>query len=309
MNIIHLETFLTVCVCKNFSEAAKRLFVPQPTISNRMRQIEATLGRELFIRGKRGVELTESGKTFIPYAEQMVQTYNQALLEFNVRNDKKELVIGSTVPFTFSFILEKIESVYSHKPDSNLLLLSVNADDAADSLLQRKIDIAFVIQPIRHKEIEMHLIGSEPLQLVLSKYHPLLNQEKSIDTLATDNEFVVHHQMFFEMFRDHPLMNTKYNQRFVSNHAGLIKQLIIRKNAIAFLPLSHVMNEIERGEITFIQLQPDQHKLELPYYLLYRKNERYFSDILLRESEWISQKVQSLMSSAAHPPTSVTKLL
>ncbi|MBP1154231.1 MULTISPECIES: LysR family transcriptional regulator [unclassified Paenibacillus] len=309
MNIIHLQTFLTVCECKNFSEAAKQLFVPQPTISNRMRQIETTLGRELFIRGKRGVELTESGKMFIPYAEQMVQTYNTALLEFNVPNDKKELVIGSTVPFTFPFILEKIESVYSHKPDTNLLMLSVNADDAADSLLQGKIDIAFVIQPICHKEIEMHLIGTETLQLVLSKYHPLLNQEKSIDTLATDNEFVVHHQMFFEMFRDHPLMNTKYNQRFLTNHAGLIKQLIIRKNAIAFLPLSHVMNEIEREEITFIQLQPDQHKLELPYYLLYRKNERYFSDILLRESELISRKVQSLMISAAHPAASVTKLL
>lgn len=58
---------MVVCNYENFTEAAKQLHVPQPTISNRIRYLEEELGQELFVRGKKGkrsVELTRAGKNF-----------------------------------------------------------------------------------------------------------------------------------------------------------------------------------------------------------------------------------------------------
>jgi DNA-binding transcriptional LysR family regulator len=294
MNIDHMETFLTVCDCKNFSEAAKQLFVPQPTVSNRIRFIEESLGHELFIRSKKGVELTEHGRTFLPYAKHIVQTYELAVKEMNRRPFRNDLNIGSTLPFTFPFILDKLEDLYSHNPDLSLQMLSVGTGDVVRCLTERTIDIAFALRSMKQKEVEEHQIGSEALHLVLSKNHPLVGNFDIQGLLATEMEFVVYYQTYYEMFQDHPLMNLNYKRRFLTNHAGLIKQMILRMNAISILPLSFVTNELKRGELTFIPLDYASHQLDIPYYLLFRKNERYFEEILLGNTETVHKKSEQL---------------
>jgi DNA-binding transcriptional LysR family regulator len=289
MNIVHMETFLTVCSYKNFSEAAKQLFVPQPTISNRIRFMEESLGHELFIRSKKGVELTEHGRAFLPYAKHIVQTYELAVKELNSHPSRNELNIGSTLPFTFPFILDKLEDLYSYNPDLSLQMLSVDAGDVVRSLTERTIDMAFAIRAMKHKDVEEHQIGSEALHLVLSKDHPLVGKVDIPELLTKELEFVVYYQTYYEMFQDHPLMNLTYKRRFLTNHAGLIKQMILRMNAISFLPLSFVTNELKRGELTFIPLEYASHQLDIPYYLLFRKNERYFEEILLGKAD-VSRK-------------------
>lgn len=284
MNIVHLETFLTVCACKNISTAAKQLFVPQPTVSNRIRFIEESLGHELFVRSKRGVELTEQGRIFLPYAEHILETYGLATQALNRPAAIEELTIGSSLPFTFPFILDKLEDLYGYSPDLSLQMLSVEEGDIAEALTAKKIDLAFTIRAVHGTDLEEHQIGSEELHLVVSKDHPLAAQGGLPELVNGELDFIVYYQTYFEMFQQHPLMNLPYKRRFLTNHAGLIKQLILRMNAISFLPLSFVGNEIKRGELTYIPLKTSSHRLSIPYYLLFRKNERFFEDILLDSS-------------------------
>jgi DNA-binding transcriptional LysR family regulator len=304
MNIIHMETFLTVCACKNISEAAKQLFVPQPTVSNRIRFMEMSLGHELFIRSKKGVELTERGRTFLPYAEHILETYESAVKDLSRRPSRNELNIGSSLPFTFPFILDKLEELYSHNPDLSLQMLSVANEDIAKTLTDRKIDMAFTVRSTNNLEVEEHQIGSEALHLVLSSDHPLAGGAYP-EMVAEKQDFIVYYQTYYEMFQDHPLMNLPYKRRFLTNHAGLIKQLILRMNAISFLPLSFVSNEIRRGELTYIPLETASAQLSIPYYLLFRRNERFFEEILLGGSSDGSSSaqpklVESVMDARLH---------
>ncbi|WP_201318226.1 LysR family transcriptional regulator [Paenibacillus sp. EPM92] len=295
MNIDHLQTFLTICDCKNFSEAAKMLYVPQPTISNRIRYMEDFLGHELFVRGKKGVQITLAGEALLPYAKQILDTFGEAVNKLNKPLDKQELIIGSSIPFTFPLILDKIQDLYSFTPETSQSLIRIYSTDMINSLLRKEIDMAFVNKPIKHRDVETHHIGTEALHLVLSKHHPMITQSISSLPSITNHEFIVYYQPYYELFRDHPLMSLEYKRKFVTNHAGLIKQLIIRMNAISFLPLSLVEGELEREELTFIPLKEAPYTLSIPYFLIYRQNERYFEEILLKQHENQEKKFQNML--------------
>ena len=74
MNIDHLEAFMYVVHLKSIHKAANALFLSQPTVTARIKTLERELSTELFTREGRGLILTEQGRAFIPFAEQIIQT-------------------------------------------------------------------------------------------------------------------------------------------------------------------------------------------------------------------------------------------
>ena len=70
MNIELLQTFIILAQTKNFSRTAETLFVSQPTVTARIKQLEEELGSELFYKGNKGVTtLTVAGEYFLEYAK------------------------------------------------------------------------------------------------------------------------------------------------------------------------------------------------------------------------------------------------
>lgn len=69
MDLKQLETFITVVEWDSFSEAAKRLYLTQPTISTHIKQIENELNTELLKRTTKKLELTPEGREFYNYAK------------------------------------------------------------------------------------------------------------------------------------------------------------------------------------------------------------------------------------------------
>ena len=67
------RTFYTVAKCNNFSKAAEKLFVTQPTISYSIKQLETNLNTKLFYRTPTGAKLTQDGVELLNYVE---KSYN-----------------------------------------------------------------------------------------------------------------------------------------------------------------------------------------------------------------------------------------
>jgi len=67
------ETFLAVAEQRSFSAAARHLGLGQPTISRRIALLEERVGAQLFLRGKRGAELTAEGERLLPASKQMAR--------------------------------------------------------------------------------------------------------------------------------------------------------------------------------------------------------------------------------------------
>ncbi len=78
MNIEHIESFLYVVKYKSIHKASHALYLTQPTVSARIKSLEESLGTALFNRDRRGLSLTESGKDFIPFATNIVESYYES---------------------------------------------------------------------------------------------------------------------------------------------------------------------------------------------------------------------------------------
>ena len=74
MLLAQIEAFLTVAERRSVSEAAGVLYVTQPALTTRIKNLERELGVELFIRTPRGMLLTAEGRAFRAHAQRAVQS-------------------------------------------------------------------------------------------------------------------------------------------------------------------------------------------------------------------------------------------
>ena len=75
MTITQLRYVITVATSNSMNEAAKKLFISQPSLSTAIKELEDEIGVEIFIRSNRGIALTPQGEEFIGYARQVVEQY------------------------------------------------------------------------------------------------------------------------------------------------------------------------------------------------------------------------------------------
>lgn len=114
MNLKQLEAFVKVAETKSFSEAAKQLFLTQPTISAHVSALEKELNTCFLIRNTRGVELSESGKELYAYAVQMLEIEKIIKGRFGkeIKPEGNVLrIAASTVPA--QYILPNVMSTFS----------------------------------------------------------------------------------------------------------------------------------------------------------------------------------------------------
>lgn len=75
-----LQTFIVLANLRSFTKTADELFLAQSTVTNRIAELENEVGKRLFARNKRNVELTQEGMEFYQYAKRIV-----ALTEEGIR--------------------------------------------------------------------------------------------------------------------------------------------------------------------------------------------------------------------------------
>ena len=145
MNLKQLEAFVKVAETKSFSEAAKQLFLTQPTISAHVSALEKELNTCFLIRNTRGVELSESGKELYAYAVQMLEIEKTIKGRFGkeIKPEGNVLRIGaSTVPA--QYILPNVMSTFhAEYPGEKLKLFETDSKGVIDMILSHHIDIGF----------------------------------------------------------------------------------------------------------------------------------------------------------------------
>ena len=80
MTVQQLKYIVTVAETGSITEAAKQLFISQPSLSNAVKEIEKEIGIAIFLRSHAGITLTKEGMEFLGYARQVIQ--QMELLEY-----------------------------------------------------------------------------------------------------------------------------------------------------------------------------------------------------------------------------------
>lgn len=102
MTLQQLKYTITIADSKSMNEAAKKLFISQPSLSSSIHDLEEEIGTELFIRNNRGVVPTPDGLEFIGYARQVVEQYRLIEDRYVDKKEIKKKFSVSTQHYTFA---------------------------------------------------------------------------------------------------------------------------------------------------------------------------------------------------------------
>lgn len=102
MTLQQLRYVMAVTECGSMNEAAKKLFVSQPSLSGAVKELEMETGIEIFKRTNKGVLLTPAGEEFLGYARQLMDHYQLMEERFVKRTKVKKKFGVSMQHYTFA---------------------------------------------------------------------------------------------------------------------------------------------------------------------------------------------------------------
>lgn len=153
MNLKQLEAFARVAEAKSFSEAAKILYLTQPTVSAHVASLEKELGLCLLMRSTKEVSLTEEGEILYDYAMQMLELEQQIRERFGSRKKEGAVlrIAASTIPS--QYLLPEIMVRFRERyPGVRLRVMETDSAGAVEQILSRRADIGFAGTVLEEKQ-------------------------------------------------------------------------------------------------------------------------------------------------------------
>ncbi|MBM4426769.1 MAG: LysR family transcriptional regulator [Chloroflexi bacterium] len=178
MEIHQLTYFVAVAETGNFSRAAERCNVAQPSLSQQIMKLEQELGETLFERLPRKVVLTDAGRVLLPKALSILgelQDIKHTLTQ-NIDNGYGSLHVGfipTIAPFVLPQVIQRFGREY---PNASLTVQEDLTETLVRNLVDGTLDVGITSMPIAHKLIRTQELHIEPLLVASSKKHNIINR-------------------------------------------------------------------------------------------------------------------------------------
>lgn len=172
MDINQLVYFISVAQTLNFSEAARRNYVSQSTVSRYVSDLEKEFGVKLFTRSHRDVVITNEGKTLLPYAIETVETLNKAknvIKQMRDGGNGKLTIANDATSLSFpSKCIAKFNNNYS---GVTIDLCQLDVNNITQNIIGEEYDFCFMPRDMlpENTEIDSVLTHTEPLVVIASK--------------------------------------------------------------------------------------------------------------------------------------------
>ena len=243
----NLRIFITAAETESLTEAAKKLYVSQPAISQAIKKLEEELNVRLFIRSKRSsLKLTEAGKDILALAYKMADLENRLYQRAYEENHLMGgLVRIASVPLAISHILSYVLPMFKmHFPDVQVELLEGTPLDVKNMVLNFKADIGITTSPymdMQHKPLMIdHMVSisrNNAKRIDLKKKCPDLIlcrvAKNSIEEQLAGQSIDLSHSIVMDS------ASTQINMIENGNGVGIISDLM----------LSTIPNSLVRGEV------------------------------------------------------------
>lgn len=178
MDLRTLRYFTTVARERNITRAAEKLNMSQPPLSHQIRCLEEELGVQLFIRGKRRLELTDDGVLLLRRANQILELTEKTAQEMKERKNQVSgtLYLGLVEGRAPYLAANWIAGFRQRYPLVYYNLWNGSSDDVVDRLRQGLADLAIVATPYDMERLEGFPVGDEPWCAILPRESALAKE-------------------------------------------------------------------------------------------------------------------------------------
>lgn len=173
MELEQLRHFLKVAVLKSFTSAANAVGLSQSALSRSIARLEDELGRPLFERQTRRVELSDAGRLLVERADKIIAMVDDAGAEI-CDDGQSGRVRVAAIPTIAPYMLpECLRSFQLKFPKSQIVVQEDTTENLLKKIADGEVDVAIAAQPIVAKYVDIVPLLEEELLLVTSKDHPL----------------------------------------------------------------------------------------------------------------------------------------
>ena len=185
MELRQLRHFIALAEEGHFGRAAERVFVVQQALSGSIRKLEDDLGVRLFERTTRRVKLTPAGQEFLVGARATLATLEQAVerTQRAARGEVGRLTVGFVSGLAFGGLPEVVRTFRARFPDVAVDLRELTAAEQEEALRDGRIDIGFVLLPVRDPALAREAFWRDELIVALPSGHALT----ALDTVRMED--------------------------------------------------------------------------------------------------------------------------
>jgi DNA-binding transcriptional LysR family regulator len=184
-----LRYFVAVAEHLSFTEAARRLYVAQPSLSRQIKQLESRLGTDLFVRANSTVELTGAGRALLPAARRQLADWQDAVrLARSAAAAERSVLRVGFVATGGGTLARRARSVFTERhPGAIVDPKRFDWGGEAQALRDGLADIAFAWLPMDTSGLHSEIVATEQRWVAVKTTHPLALQQKvSIDDLRDE---------------------------------------------------------------------------------------------------------------------------
>ena len=183
MDIKQLTYFLKIVQERTITEAAKKLHMAQPPLSQQMKELEKELGVQLMNRDRKGITLTEAGKTLCYRSEQIVELLQLTKKEIQdlQAGTSGMLTIGTVASSGAAFLPERIRLFHRQYPAVNFQFWEGDTAEVMALLQCGVVELGIARLADGTKGCDMVSFAAEPF---VAAFPTCLSAEDETDTIS-----------------------------------------------------------------------------------------------------------------------------
>lgn len=189
-----LSIFISVAEHLRMSEAAKALYVSQPTVSQTISDLEYELGVELFERSHKQLTLTPHGQLLLTHARKVMQQYEIMNAAIKDATPSRSLRIGCTLSIANTLLAPIGKRLRACHPDIQSAFFVENTRSLEDRLLHSELDIALIEGQVRSSEIAKLPLVKDTLMVICHRDHPFWQRDSICPQELNGQDFILREQ-------------------------------------------------------------------------------------------------------------------
>jgi DNA-binding transcriptional LysR family regulator len=167
-----LEIYVTVCEEKSFTQAAKILYLAQPSVSRTISKLEEDYGGRFFERLGKHMQLTEAGEAFLRYARKVLELEEDLQVELDERARRVKVRLGSSITIGTYLLPKLVKEIEAKFKGVEIKVIINNSHRIMEKIEENSIDLGLVEGIEDNGLITVEKVMTDRLVLVGSKDNP-----------------------------------------------------------------------------------------------------------------------------------------
>ncbi len=278
--IRQLEAFVATAEFRKMSEAAKHLYISQPTISQIISELEKEYQTKLFERSAKELRITPAGALLLKGAREILTIHKALEQSMKTMNAIRPLRIGATITVGANIIGKITEQMNALFPDIDISVNVSNTDHIEQLLVHNELDIALVEGIICNKDLITTPTLVDRLCIICSKDHPFAGSTNLRAEDLNGQNFILREKgsgtrAIFESFMK--IQNVSYRVKWESNSTPAIIDAVSRNLGLGFLSERCVAEKVDAKILYHCPVQ--EINLERFFYLCYSRSHPFTSQM------------------------------